>query len=274
MRHLAPLIVLLLAGCQDTASVRTQNHTHGFALTDSQREQLERKASNGDASAAWRLYDYHAIERHQETAAEPWLLRAAELDHPQAQRSLAYRIKVLNQSPPQFGTNAPQAVKHLLERAARTEGSACNELASAHAEGYFGSPDFTTARFYFERGATFHHRICWEKLSGYLRNGIGGPRDDAKAYYWISLEAHCVDPRSVSGKETWERREEIASHLSSTTLQQEWKRIDAYMADVAAAKIRVDSAPFLSGMIDPKLEAEGRRHAQERENEHRRKHQP
>jgi hypothetical protein len=240
-------------------------------LSVSERTQLERKAASGDAAAAWRLYFYHSLEHHDVAAAEPWLRRAAELDHPQAQNSLAYFIKDYNYSPNGFGATAPAAVKNLLERSARTEGNACHELAAAYAEGYFGTPDHAKARFYFERGACFSHRTCWQKLSHYSRHGLGGPRDDATAYYWISLEARCVDPRSISGQETWTAREEIATHLSLPALEHEWKRIDAFIADVAAKNVTVDFTPFLSGMINPKLEAEGRRLSKQREAEHRKK---
>ena len=77
--------------------------------------------------------------------------------------------------------------------------------------------------------------------------------------------------RRVAGEETWAAREEIASHLSLATHEREWKRIDAFISQVTAKKIAVDHEPFLSGAIDPKLEAEGRRFAQQRENEHRKK---
>jgi hypothetical protein len=267
MRFLIPLFCILLTGCQSAQPV----HTHGMDLSVSERTELERKAASGDAAAAWQLYHYYSFEHHDETAADPWLRRTAELDHPQAQRSLAYFIKDYKHSPKGFGATAPAAVKYLLERSARTEGNACNELAAAYAEGYFGAPDHTKARFYFERGAGFSHRACWEKLSHYYRHGLGGPRNNAAAYYWISLEARCVDPRSISGQETWTAREEIATHLSLPALEHEWKRIDAFMADVAAKKVTVDFAAFLSGMINPKLEAEGRRLSQQREDEHRKK---
>jgi hypothetical protein len=43
------------------------------------------------------------------------------------------------------------------------------------------------------------------------------------------------------------------------------------MAQVAANKITLESPPFLHGLIDPKIEAEGRRSAQKREDEHRKR---
>ena len=267
MRPLILLFCIVLTACQNTQPI----HTHGMDLSVSERTQLERKAASGDAAAAWRLYLYHSFEHHNEAAADPWLRRAAELDHPQAQRSLAYFIKVYKHSPKGFGPTAPAAVKNLLERSARTEGAACYELASAYAEGYFGSPNYSKARAYFQRGAGFNDRMCWEKLSHYYRHALGGTRDDAEAYYWISLEARCVDPRSVSGQETWLAREEIASHLSLPVLEREWERIDAFIRQVTAKKTTVDPAPFLSGTIDPELEAEGRRFSQQREDEHRKK---
>jgi TPR repeat protein len=199
------------------------------------------------------------------------LKRAAELQHSEAQRTLAYLIKEYKHSPAGFGSNGPEAVKALLESSSRTAGDACFELASAYAEGYFGAADYAKAREYFERGASFGNRMCWTELSRYYRQGIGGPRRDTEAYYWISLEARCVDPRSMGGQATWAAREEIAKTLSIDELQKEWTRIDDYIAKVEAKKLTVDFPPFGSGTIDPKVEAEGRKLSMERENEHRTK---
>ena len=261
---LLPLLGVLFLG-----SVRAQGHTHGMDLSSTDKVRLRRQANDGDGAAAWRLYDYYAYERHNERAAEPWRRRAAELDHAQAQLSLAGSIKDYGGDPKGFGESAQSAVRHLLERSARTEGDACFELASAFAEGYFGSPDPLLVRQYFERGANFNSRMCWEELARYCHLGIGGPLDEPGAYYWTSLESSCVDPRSVGGEETWALREAIASVLSLPELEQAWARTDAFMTEVAAGAISVDFAPFLSGMIDPKTEAEGRQAAKDREAEHR-----
>jgi hypothetical protein len=238
-------------------------------LSSTEKVQLRRQANDGDAAAAWRLYDYYALERHNEKAADPWRRRAAELDHAQAQLSLARDIKDYGGDPSGFGESAQSAVRHLLERSARTEGDACFELASAFAEGYFGSPEPSLARKYFEHGANFNSRMCWEELARYCHLGIGGPRDEPAAYYWTSLEASCVDPRSVGGEETWTLREEIAAVLSIPELERAWAKADTFMSEVTAGTISVDFAPFLSGMIDPKIEAEGRQAAKDREAEHR-----
>ena len=264
----ALLLLLLISSATAPAA---PIHTHGMDLNEAARTALEQKAARGDAAAAWRLYHYYALERHDEAASTPWLKRAAALDHAQAQRSLAHLIKDYNYSPDGFGSSGPAAVRRLLERSARSEGDACYEIASAYAEGYFGAADHAEARSYFERGARFGNRMCWEELSRYQRDGLGGPRDYSEAYYWISLEARCVDPRSVGGKKTWAAREKIAALLTPDALAQQWTRIDGFMAQLAAKKVRVDSAPFLSGMINPKLEAGGRRFAQRREDEHRKK---
>jgi hypothetical protein len=90
-----------------------------------------------------------------------------------------------------------------------------------------------------------------------------------EAYYWISLECRCVDPRSIGGGKSWTKREDIAAHLSLVQLEHLWRRIDVFMAQVDAGTADVSFAPFLHGMIDPQEEAEGRRLAQEREDEHR-----
>jgi hypothetical protein len=84
-----------------------------------------------------------------------------------------------------------------------------------------------------------------------------------------SLEARCVDPDTLGGQQTWKVREDIAEHLSLPVLERAWQRIDAFMAQVAANKITLDSPPFGHGTIKPELETKGRRASQEREDEHR-----
>lgn len=270
MRFLIPLLCMILAACQSSSiPICDGISLKGMGLSASERAQLERKASDGNAEAAWRLYLDFGSNR---ISAESWLRRAAKLDHHQAQRHLAYLIKEYEDSPKGFGATAPDAVRNLLERSARTEGDSCYDLASAYEDGYFGKPNRVKARSYFLRGAGLNNRMCWTELSRYCHHGLGGPRDDIAAYYWISLETRCVDPRSVSGQESWQAREEIASHLSLPVLEREWKRIDAFIDQVTAKKVIVDEYPFLSAAISPELEAKGRHLSNQREAEHRKKY--
>ena len=240
-------------------------------LSKSERIRLQREAASGDARAAMRLWLYHSLELHDERSGDLWLRRAAELGHAPAQWNLGYSIKEAGSLPGKFGRTPQAAVKKLLEAAARTEGVAAYELACAYEDGYFGEPNPAKARDYYAHGARLNYRMCWARLADYYRRGLAGPRDEAEAYYWISLEARCVDPNSFAGKQTWKDREEVAQHLSLALLERAWQRIDAFMADVAAEKVTLDSPPFLHGMIDPKLEAAGRESSQQREDEHRKR---
>lgn len=244
-------------------------HTHGMDLLPAEKTRLENEATSGDPKAALRLYDYFAYERHDEMAAQPWLRRAAELGDPKAQRKLAELIKLFGFPPGDFGKDAPSAVLALLEPASKNSGSACYGLASAYAEGYFGTPDPEKARAFYRQGALLNSRMCWKKLSECYRQGLGGPRDDQEAYYWISLEARCIDPRSYSGKETWSARNEISSLLSLPELERQWKRIDEFMSQVDAGKIIVDFPPFGRGYFDSKTVEEGSPLAQKKEDDHR-----
>jgi hypothetical protein len=265
------ILSLFTLGCQHAKPIQAVYGNADLGLSDQERAKLKRESADGNAASTWQLYLYYSLFLQDQTAADPWLKRAAELHHAGAQTTLAYLVKEYKHDPAGFGSTGPEAVKVLLENSSRTEGNACYQLASAYAEGYFGAADYTKAREYFERGASFGNRMCWTELSRYYRQGIGGPRHDTEAYYWISLEARCTDPRSMGGQATWAAREQIAETLSIDELQKEWTRIDDYIAKVEAKKLTVDFAPFLSGMIDPKVEAEGRKLAMERENEHRTK---
>lgn len=250
------IVASLLTFCPSTSLV----HSHGPPLSSSKKARLENKAASGDANAAMELYNYYAYRVHDQTAADPWLRRAAKLGSPNARNKLAELIKRYGFPPGDFGADAPAAVLALLEASSKTNDSSCYALASAYAEGYFGTPDPGKARAYFLQGARLNSRMCWEKLSEYCRHGLGGPRDDGEAYYWNSLEARCIDPRFFAGKERWATREEIASHLSLPELESQWKRIDSFMSQVNAGRITV---------LGPDTSAESRRLAKKRDDEHR-----
>ncbi len=267
MRLLLLLTVFALADCK---AADFPVHTHGLDLSLTERTQLEQKAALGDGEAAFRLWLYHAIELHDD-AGDPWLRRAAELKNPRGQYNLAFTIIYNKASPAGFGTNALAAVQSLLEPLAKTDGQASGLLASVYADGNICAPDYVKARACLQRAAASNYRSCWTKLSQYYRQGIGGPRDDAEAYYWIAIETMCVDPRSVGGQEEWSAREEIASHLSLPVLEREWKRIDAFMSRVTAKDFPPTDAPFGVGIYDPKAAAEGPPLAKQREDEHRKK---
>lgn len=195
-----------------------------LALTD--------KASKGDGNAAWRLYNCYSFARSDEKSADIWLCRAAELKNTSAERLLAEAIRERDHSPGSFGATKPEAFYKLLEQASYTDGQACYDLASAYADGYPGAPDYAKARYYYARGSELANRMCWEKLSQLCHKGWGGARDEICAYYWISLETRCVDPRSIGGKEEWAEREEIAQRLTLEELKPLWERIDQYIAKV------------------------------------------
>ena len=230
---------------------------------------LQKAANAGDSGAAMKLYDHFALGLEDQAGAEPWLRRAAQLHDPQAERTLAYFIKDYGDNFQGFGSSPQQSVKSLLEDSTRSTGQANYELASAYAEGYFGKPDFVNARKYFEHGAEMGYRICWTELAKSLDNGAGGETNYPLAYYWISLEAQCVDPRSIGGKETWDLRNKIAKKLTLAQLEQQWQRIDEYIGKVRSNSIQVDEAPFLAGMIEPTDTEQGRILADKAEVEHR-----
>jgi hypothetical protein len=261
MLKMLPLVaILLISGCG--AADRPVVGLH--QVSDSEKTRLEKAAEQGDADAAYRLSVYSSFNE-----SERWLQRAVELKHAQAERSLALGIRNGSYSPKGFGTSRQEAVKSLLESSSRSEGNACADLAFAYEEGYFGRPDLTEARAYFLRGAEMGEMLCWEKIAQYLWQGIGGDRDTVSAYYWISLSALCVDPRSVAGQEEWALRESIAQQLALSSLEQQWRRIDDYIGGVRRGNIKVDPAPFLEGMIKKSLSDEGRALADRRDLEHR-----
>jgi TPR repeat protein len=238
-------------------------------LTPSEISTLAAKANKGDGDDAWRLWMCYDMARSDQQNAEVWLNRAAILHNPNAERVLADAIKNRHHSPGPFGASGAEAYLNLLESAARTDGSACYELASSYAEGDPLPMDPAKARFYYAQGASLADRTCWVAFSKYLHMGKGGRRDDPSAYYWIGLETRCVHPDSIGGKEEWAEREEIAKSLSLEELKFQWTRIDKYIDQVRAGKITVPDPPFGKGEYFPDESAQATKASDERENQHR-----
>jgi len=176
---------------------------------------LETRATAGDRNAAWELAMYYALRMHDEEREDEWRHRAAGLRHPEAERYVASLIREGITSFALHGDTPQEAVRALLGDACveQEHSSSCYDLAEALEGGYLGHIDAAAARAHYERGPELGDRMCWTVLARRLRDGIGGPVDRGRAYYWISLEARCVDPRSVSGKEAWQLREELAETL-------------------------------------------------------------
>jgi TPR repeat protein len=263
-------LVLFAAGCQtDPKPSRPIRGNVDLLLPSDQIAVCTQQADLGDGQAAMRLYYHYDLGLDDSATGERWLKRAVQCQDPNAQRVLASLIKNHGHKPGGFGTNAPQAVYALLESAARSDGSACFDLASAFAKGYFGMTNQPMARRYFLRGAMLGNRMCWAQLSRYYQNGIGGPCDLPEAYFWISLETRCVDPQSNGGQESWMAREELALNLTLPELQRAWAKIDEYVAEIDAGTLAVCGAPFEAESSDPKDVAAKRELSNQREQDHR-----
>lgn len=229
---------------------------------------LEQRAAGGEGAAAWELSSYYGVILHDAARAQAWLDRATELQDPEAERYSAHLIR-MGQSFSLYGVSAPAAVDRLLTDACRSNGRACYDLAAAHESGYFGPIDLAVARIYYGRGAELGDRMSWEALARFLRDGMGGPVDQTRAYFWVSLEALCVDPRSGGGQDTWKVREALAETLGLEVLEHQWTAVDAYMAEYHAGKRQIYSDPFLGTAIHESLRKQGEREANKREQEHR-----
>lgn len=232
-------------------------------------DRLARLAREGDGDAAYRLFMYESLERHDEKAATPWLRKAAAARHAEAQRLLAYLIRSYRYDYSGLAPTRQESVRLLLSDACREQSNACCEVALALEEGYFGAPDPVAARAYFLKGSHMNDSMCWDRLAVYLYEGRGGPADTVSACYWASLDTQFVDPRSVAGAEHWTARERFCSVLSTSDTLAVWARIDAFVETVNTGRTRLDTPPFLGGSIDPKLAAEGRTLARKREADYR-----
>jgi len=256
------ILVISLTGCCFARSEnkdKAQTLNRWEEISPEQEVELIKRVDKGDSEAAFGLYLFYDRVQNNKEKGFYWLNRAAEMGHVGAQNNLGY-LYVYDKS-----LRDLEKAKYWLIKVAPSDGYACLRLADIYAE----EKEFSMARSYYLMGAEKGNRKCWRRISEYLYSGIGGERDNAEAYYWISLDARCTDPRSIGGKEIWNFRDKIAEHLSSSDLKKQWGRIDDYIELVRSKKISVDYPPFLEGKIKKESSDEGVKFADKREREHR-----
>ena len=206
------------------------NCGEAFHLSDKEIRELTAKASDGDANAAYQMWNFHSMSSQNEQEADKWLRTAARLGHPEAQRWLAYEIKDCGKAPGIFGNTPRAAVESLLQSASQTSGTAANDLGEAYREGYLKSHNrLAKARRSFFLAATHHNTSSWETLAAMLFNGEGGTSDPLQAYYFIVLSTQCVHPDSITGKKLWELRNRIEKQLNIDQMVAVWGKADAYL---------------------------------------------
>jgi hypothetical protein len=251
-------------------------------------QRLEKQAKGGDGDAAFALNTYYAVNLHDMAKADFWLGRAALLHQPAAERILADALKQGRANHRPFGKTPVEARRRLLESACRTDGHACEERVEdlLHwprdwAHDWEGTPikepsssdpslgDYREARRLLARCAQMGVRACWSGLARLLHEGIGGPRDDGAAYFWISLETRCVAPESIGGKQDWKTRELLAVTLTSTELEKCWADVDQFIADYRAGKRTISYPPFGGSSYSHGTAQVSARSADGREVEHR-----
>jgi len=264
MYLLPMLFFLIILGCEDRSIPVCTSQS--FVLRPQEYANLVEQANKGDKDAAWRIYNHYSMGLQNDAAQEEiWLRKSAKLSHHEAQRWMAYMIKENNWKPGEFGKSASVAVRSLLQASADFNSSACYELAECYETGYFGIMDLKAARMYYEKAAKLGNTMAWKRVSEYFFKGMGGGKDISGAYFWISLDALCVDPRSVGGKEIESRRQEIEKELSLAELENIWPKIDSFIQQVRRGAVKIDTPPFHEGMVAKNVSDEGRRIADSNE---------
>mgnify|MGYP001348948488 CR=1 FL=1 len=82
-------IFLLLSGGCATEKNEDIVLSHQFELTKDQVEKNRQRAINGDAEAAFRLYEHYVWGLGDRVRGDNWLRRAAELGHEMARQHLS-----------------------------------------------------------------------------------------------------------------------------------------------------------------------------------------
>jgi len=260
-RLIVTSLIVLVAGCgrRKEAPPAPSHAAHSVSADGSPDPALKQRADAGDANAAWSLFEDYAVYRYDGERAELWLRRAVALNHPEAQRYLAHLIKGGQLSHEGFGVTPEEAVQCLLIEASRSSADACFELAEEYSRGTFGAVDLKEARELYTRGASLGEHLCCRPLSTFLSEGRGGPIDRPGAYFWSAVDTCFIDPRSVAGEENWAFREQLASGLTLSDLETQWRRLDTYIEAVRTGAQQLSTAPFLNGMVDARLSREGHR---------------
>ena len=226
-----------------------------FHLNEKKLSELIIKASNGNAKAAYRIWQFHSFSSRSSKDATLWLERTATLGHSEAQRWLAYLIMKQGHDYRNFGTTAEEAVFKLLTKAMKKSGVAVNELGEAYLDGYFNEKDrHVKARQAFSIGVSHHNTSSWVNLAKMLHLGEGGKVNNEEAFYLISLATNCTHPESMGGKKIWELRYKIESQLSLNQIQQIWKKIDVYINKMRKRQGGVIYPPPLLGTSIPEKE--------------------
>lgn len=226
-------LTLLVLGILFSFQLAVYGHCGaGSSLTEKELKALEQKAMAGDAQAARHLWNLHTYATRDETAADKWLRKAAELKEPEAQRWLAHMIVEYGKSPKPFGKTPQEAVLKLLSESSKTNGTAARKLGQHYYEGYFGKENKNVkAREAFRLSVSHHNSWSWKLLAGMLHRGEGGDASQPEAYYYICLATQCTHPESVGGEELWELRRKIEAKVTLVQAKRIWKRVDKYIGE-------------------------------------------
>jgi len=184
------------------------------SLSADAQNALTAAANAGDASAAYRLACAHWYANS--AAALPWMQKAAKEGHMTARYQWAVTVLSDGKADPkdqaeavawlreaadkgvaqadyalgkwhfdnkQNAADKAQALTHLQKAAEAGFADAMGDMASAHEKGVLVPQDFTAARRWYERAsATEAGTLASYQLGRYYAYGIGGERDNVKAF--------------------------------------------------------------------------------------------
>lgn len=265
MRIAATILVLSLA-----SSALGFTGSNSFYLPHAEQVVLARKATDGDAEAAWTLHLHFSLAAPDQKEDERWLRRAAELGHASSLYTLAVMIKDHDWSAIGLGPTREAVVLDLFRKAAERKATyAAWCLGDCYESGYGGEVELAQARRWYLNGAQEGSSLCRKKTAEFFSQGKGGPTDIVEAYFWISVEFNCVHPGSVGGKEVAAIRERIAAAMPAGSHREVWRRIDEVVRKLWSGEQPAHDPPFLRGMVTEDVSAEAQRLAQIAEKAHR-----
>ncbi|MDR3411081.1 MAG: tetratricopeptide repeat protein [Formivibrio sp.] len=205
------------------------SETINSTLPDQSVEQLKEQADNGDSNAQLLLADRYIGGNGvpKDYAKAFWLLRkAAEQGNIKGQEALG----MIYGSDELIPHDYQQSAAWWRKAADQGDAVAQRNLGYLFKDGQGVAQDFTEAAVWWLKAAYQGDATAQYNLGALYFNGQGVPKDYAESYFWYDL-AVSEEQREIKLEEVARYRDDSASHLTNTVLQQTQERARKWLED-------------------------------------------